>query len=201
MSILTRFGSMASQVPAPGHQRRFSLLPPEPITKPRCSVRKRRIPVLIAYLTADEVNQDLASRMADDCGVALILLSPRDRLPDGAFDAAIFDLDYLPAALRDEILANLLSQPTMFQVAVHTYNLLEGQIESLSQKGVSVYRRLERAVFLNLLVAWRLSSFARPPMTPVVSSEVENPFIRVISSLRAFVSTGDDGTPLFSRIQ
>jgi len=113
--------------------------------------------VLIAYLTTDEVNQDLAARMADECGAALVILSPRDPLPDGQFDAAIYDLDYVPPALRDEILAKLLCGPRLFPVAVHSYNLIDGQIEALFQKNVSVYCRLDRGVFLNLALAWRLS--------------------------------------------
>jgi hypothetical protein len=75
--------------------------------------------VLIAYLTTDEVNQDLATQMANDCGAALVVLTPKDPLPDGQFDAAIYDLDYAPAALRDEILERLTSGPNPFPIAVH----------------------------------------------------------------------------------
>jgi hypothetical protein len=121
---------------------------------------KRRIAVLIAYLTTDEVNEDLATRMTHDCGVGLVVLSPKDPSPDSQFDAVIYDLDYVPPSLRDELLAKLMCGPSSFPVAVHSYNLTDDQIKSLLQTGVSVYRRLEPALFLNLVVAWRLRQLA-----------------------------------------
>jgi hypothetical protein len=51
----------------------------------------------------------------------------------------------------------LTSGPKPFPVAVHTYNLPDDELKSVCRKGVSVYRRLDRTVFVNLLVAWRLS--------------------------------------------
>ena len=112
--------------------------------------------MLIAYPTTDEVNRDLATRMAADWDITLALVSPREPLPDGRFDAVIYDLDYVPAALRNQIVKRLISSPSQFPVAVHGYNLVESEIESLYLNGVPVYRRLDRAVFLSLIVAWRL---------------------------------------------
>lgn len=105
--------------------------------------------MLIAYLTTDEVNEDLANRMADDCGVAVAVLSLRDLLSNGRLEAVIYDIDYVPPNLRDEILTRLLSGAGSVPAAVLSYNLTDRQAESLRRQGVAVYRRLDRAVFVN----------------------------------------------------
>jgi hypothetical protein len=104
----------------------------------------------IAYLTTDEVNPDLAGRWADTCGCEVIPLSPSDPLPDGDFDAAIFDLDFLLPPLRQKVLAILLSDPLHFPVAVHSYNLRRRQANALRARGVLVRRRLERRILMRL---------------------------------------------------
>ena len=63
----------------------------------------------LAYLTTDEVNQDLAIRIAADCGTTLALLSPRDPPPNGRFDAVLYDWDFWPLHLRREVLEELLT--------------------------------------------------------------------------------------------
>jgi hypothetical protein len=104
----------------------------------------------IAYLTMDEVNPDLAGRWADTCGCEVIPLSPSDPLPDGNFDAAIFDLDYLLPPLRQKVLAILLSDPLHCPVAVHSYNLRQRQANALRARGVLVRRRLECGILMRL---------------------------------------------------
>jgi hypothetical protein len=111
----------------------------------------RSIAVLIAYLSTDEVNQDLAVQMAAACDIRLELLSPRDPPPDGQFDAFIYDLDYWPQ--RQEVLAELVRVRTPHAVVLHSYNLDEDQIEVLRSKGVSVSGRLDVEVFHALRLA------------------------------------------------
>jgi hypothetical protein len=106
--------------------------------------------VLIAYLTLDEVNADLALRLAAEGGTALCALVPREALPGVPFDALLYDWDSLPAERRDGVLAELLGGPLPCPVAVHGYNLDEGLGEELSQKGVAVYRQLGPEVFVQL---------------------------------------------------
>jgi hypothetical protein len=55
---------------------------------------------LIAYLTTDEVNLDLADRLATECGAILYPLSFRDGPPNGAFEAVLCDWDSLPPLWR-----------------------------------------------------------------------------------------------------
>jgi hypothetical protein len=104
----------------------------------------------IAYLTTDEVNPDLARRWAQTCGCEVIPLSPRDPLPDGEFDAAIYDLDYLLPPLREQVLTSLLSRPLHCPAAVHSFNLRKRQATALRTRGVLVRRRLERGILMRL---------------------------------------------------
>jgi hypothetical protein len=102
--------------------------------------------MLIAYLTTDDVNQDLALRLAEDCGETLCPLPPREA-PDDSFDAVVYDLDFLPPSLRESVLAELSSGRPLRPAAVHGYNLDERQEEVLLKNGVAVFRRLDADVF------------------------------------------------------
>jgi len=104
----------------------------------------------IAYRTTDEVNPDLARRWAQMCGCQVIPLSPHDPLPNGDFDAVIYDLDHLLPPLRQQVLTTLLSGPLHGPVAVHSYNLRQRQADALRARGVMVRRRLEREIFARL---------------------------------------------------
>jgi hypothetical protein len=116
----------------------------------------------IAYLTTDEVNQDLATQMAAECGVTLVPVTPQAPSPDGQFDAVVYDLDYLPPDQRQQILTDLSSHPVGRRVAVHSYRLADEQTETLCDNGVLVYRRLEPELFLLLqLLADEVRSDAR----------------------------------------
>jgi hypothetical protein len=103
--------------------------------------------MLIAYLTTDEVNQDLALQLAAGCDAVLCPLSPGDMPWNGLFDAMIYDPDYLPPARWREVLAELLAEPSPGPVAVHGYNLDEREARALRQHGVLVHRRLEPELF------------------------------------------------------
>src|SRR5260370_10311817 len=94
--------------------------------------------MLIAYLTTDEVNQDLAMLMAEECGQALCLLSLSHARPDGEFDAAVYDLDHLPAQRQQALLGEMLASPAAHPVAVHSYNLEDEWVEALRSQAVAV---------------------------------------------------------------
>jgi AraC-like DNA-binding protein len=97
----------------------------------------------IAYLTTDEVSQDLARRTADGCGALLEVLAQGSPSPEAACDAVLVDWDYLPADGRALILAALLAGLWHCPVAVHGYDLQDKLRDILSQKGVAIHRRLE----------------------------------------------------------
>jgi hypothetical protein len=104
----------------------------------------------IAYLSTDEVNADLARRWASTCSCEVIPLWPRDPLPNGDYDAEIYDLDFLPPTLRQQVLTNLLSGPLHCPVAVHSYGLSEQHASDLRARGVFVWSRLERVILVLL---------------------------------------------------
>jgi hypothetical protein len=109
-----------------------------------------RTTVRVAYLTTDEVNQELALQLAAGLGVDLCVLSPRDPAGLESFAGVLYDLDYLPESRRREILADLLAGPPPCPVAVHSYNLDADQERLLCENGVLVSRRLEAELFLRL---------------------------------------------------
>ena len=101
----------------------------------------------IAYLTTDEVNEQLAVDLANECGASLHVLSLRDSPPDGEFDAVLYDLDYFPTPQRQKLLSDLLAGPSPHRVALHSYNLEEYQIDALRGNGIAVHRRLGSEIF------------------------------------------------------
>jgi hypothetical protein len=106
--------------------------------------------VLIAYLTTDDVNLDLADRLALECGAILYPQTFRERPPDGAFEGVLYDWDHLCSQWRQQLLAELLARPAACPVALHGYAVEEEHGEALRRHGVGVFRRLERGVFLYL---------------------------------------------------
>src|SRR5437016_13201071 len=85
----------------------------------------------VAYLTADEVNVELARQWAAECGGHLQRIRPKDGVPYGRFDAVCYDLDDVPRERRAEILLVLLSGPITRPTAVHGYGLDDDQIGRL----------------------------------------------------------------------
>jgi len=99
--------------------------------------------VSIAYMTLDEVNQDLALEIADRCGENLATLASPAEAPPARCDAIIYDLDHLCATDRRQILDELTYQPAKRLAAVHSYHLPPRQVRSLRRNGVIVQRRLQ----------------------------------------------------------
>jgi hypothetical protein len=107
----------------------------------------------IAYLTVDEVNQDLALRLAADYGMTLSPHTFRDLPPDGQFDAVLYDWDHFPLSEQRKTLARLLDGPLFCPVGVHGYNVPEPQVEALRKKAVVVFHTRQPEVFLLLYLA------------------------------------------------
>ena len=103
-----------------------------------------------AYLTLDEVNQDWAERLAAQAGAELDVVSPRDLLAAGPFDALLIDLDSLPPGYRKAVLDDLLAGKQEAQTAVHSYHLRIRDARVLRRRGVIVARRLEVDIFHRL---------------------------------------------------
>ena len=112
----------------------------------------------IAYLTTDEVNQELALRWAAGQEAQLEVIWPRDEPPDGRFDAVIYDLDCLPPPLRQQLLTDLAGGGALWPAAVHSYALEGEQIKALLGRGVIVRRRLKATLFRRLSAAVRTKS-------------------------------------------
>lgn len=100
----------------------------------------------VAYVSLDEVHQDLACRMARASGVKLGLFWPDEPLPR-RLRAVVYDLDYLPIEYREGVLATLVAGPSPSPVAVHGYNLTGKQKSLLRRNGVVVRRRLGPSLF------------------------------------------------------
>ena len=56
--------------------------------------------MLAAYVTTDDVNSALAQQFAEECQTQIHDLRPGEMPSDLAFDAVVYDLDYLPAEHR-----------------------------------------------------------------------------------------------------
>jgi hypothetical protein len=89
----------------------------------------------IAYLTTDEVNKDLALRLAAQWDVTVCPLEPRDPPPDGQFDAVLYDWDHWPADRRPRTLTPASARPMRQPVALHSYGLEQEQARALRRGG------------------------------------------------------------------
>jgi hypothetical protein len=96
----------------------------------------------IAYATTDEVNQAWAARMTAESSGVLSILLPKGEAPDGLFDAVLHDLDSVPRARRQEVLAHLLSCQSTCPQGVHGYDLTDEQVHDLRRRGVAVSRQV-----------------------------------------------------------
>jgi hypothetical protein len=109
--------------------------------------------VILAYLSHDEVNLDLAQRLADAAGILLRPLFVRDKSSVVSADAVLWDLDCLPSAERAGALKALLAGPLTCPVGVHSYSLEWAKVQALRARGVAVCRRLHEGVVAHLVRA------------------------------------------------
>jgi hypothetical protein len=94
----------------------------------------------LAYLTTDEVNEEIALRMAAMYDANLVPLDPRDK--DTEYDAVLYDFDFLPAESRRKVLSDLLSAASKRPAALHSFNLDDRLRHDLQCKGVDVFSKL-----------------------------------------------------------
>ena len=117
----------------------------------------------ITYVSTDEVNQDLAARIAAKFGVGVCKRLPKDRMPDDLCDAVLYNLDDVPRAEQPAFLEwhclGIADCPT----AVHGYCITDEQAEALGRHGVAVADRLHPALLHSLCKAARRSRATVPP--------------------------------------
>jgi hypothetical protein len=86
-------------------------------------MKRKEFAMRIAYLSTDEVNKDLALRLAAQWEVTVCPLEPRDPAPDGDFDAVLYDWDHWPTDRRPKVLTHTAAGPIRQPVALHGYSL------------------------------------------------------------------------------
>ncbi len=129
--------------------------------------------MLFAYLTVDLVNQELALAWAEEDGMTLAILWPRDGLGREPYDGLLIDLDSLPEPEREQIWCWLLCGPRSLPIAVHSYHLGAEQAARLGTWGVAVFPRLAPHVLVHLKQAALAAQAAEmpehysPPRSPV----------------------------------
>jgi hypothetical protein len=114
---------------------------------------EREIIMRFAYLTRDEVNQDLAQAIAAEHGVELDVYARRDIIESREYDAVFCDLDSFPAEERDAILIAMADDRKDQPFALHSYNLEDRQLRLLQRNGVLTGKRLGSELFGRLLAA------------------------------------------------
>jgi hypothetical protein len=107
----------------------------------------------IAYRTTDEVHHALARTLAEACGAAVNVLSPKEAPAHDRYDAVLHDLDDVPRFRRREIITQLLAGPSDCPRAVHGYDLTADQVQALRQREIGVFRHLEPELFRSLRLA------------------------------------------------
>lgn len=100
---------------------------------------------MIAYLTHDEVNASVATRLARRLRAALTVLPARiaDQL---AAHVLLVDLDGLPREWRANLLARAAAGRLPPGLAIHSYQLSASERRQLRTAGVRVSRRLTAAL-------------------------------------------------------
>jgi hypothetical protein len=103
-----------------------------------------------AYFTNDEVNEDQALQLADECGVTLCCLFPTDAHGDEDFDAVLYDWDSLSAGQHQQVIFECLTGYASCPVAVHGFSLDAEEREALHNDGIAVFRHLDGHIFTTL---------------------------------------------------
>jgi hypothetical protein len=116
----------------------------------------------IAYASTDEVNQNLAVRIAAECGVEVCKRLPEDPPPDGLCDAVLYNLDDVPRAERSALLEGFRRGKPDHPTAVHGYDITDEQARTLSRNGVAAARRLHPALLRSLFTAARQNRVTVP---------------------------------------
>jgi hypothetical protein len=96
----------------------------------------------LLYLSVDEVNIAQALELADELGLDLEPVEPRDR---AHFSAGVLVLDW--DSISSELGTSVLRSADVRVVGVHGYNVPEPLESFLPERGVATGRRLSREVF------------------------------------------------------
>ncbi len=107
--------------------------------------------MFIAYVSPDEVHQDLAAQLAEERGVTLVSFAALAEMPLVPYPAVIYDVDYLTPEDRQRVFDELTGTPPTHVAGVHSYNLNAGRQKALRRNGVAVHRRLAAAWFGRLV--------------------------------------------------
>jgi hypothetical protein len=100
-----------------------------------------------AYLTRDEVNQDVALTLAAEQGANLDVHVHPDALKEGEYDAVFWDVDSFPAEERAANLASLADGPLNKPFGLHSYNLDAQELRLLQRNGVLTAKVLRGELF------------------------------------------------------
>jgi hypothetical protein len=128
--------------------------------------------MFVAYLTTEKVYRCQALQMAQENDILLCLLTPSDPPPGGQFGAVLYDWDSVPVEQRPQLLTELLAGRAPRPVAVHGYELREGEAASLRKRGVAVYRGLQPEVFRLLRLTAGRPADAGPEGHPVLEERL-----------------------------
>jgi hypothetical protein len=109
----------------------------------------------ITYVSTDEVNQDLAARIAAKFGVGVCKRLPKDRKPDDLCDAVLYNLDDVPRAERSALIEGFRCGKPDRPTAVHGYDITDEQARTLSRNGVATARRLHSDLLCILFIEAR----------------------------------------------
>jgi hypothetical protein len=107
--------------------------------------------VQIAYLTLDDVNQELIQGLAAGRGAMAVILDPRDLPVRDGSQAVFLDWDSWPHGQREETLRGLVTGGFPGPIAVHSYGISSRQVVALRQQGILVFRRLGPHAVCSLL--------------------------------------------------
>ena len=117
----------------------------------------------IAYVSTDEVNQDLATRIAAKFGVGVCKRLPKDRKPDDLCDAVLYNLDDVPSAERSALIEGFRCAKPDRPTAVHGYGITDEQAKLLGRNGIAVAPRLRSGLLRSLCQAARPGRATVPP--------------------------------------
>jgi hypothetical protein len=109
----------------------------------------------IAYVSTDEVNQDLAARIAAKFGMGDCKWLPKDRNPHDLCDAVLDNLDDVPRAERPALIEGFRYAEPDRPTAVHGYDITDEQARTLSRNGVATARRLHSDLLCVLFIEAR----------------------------------------------
>jgi hypothetical protein len=109
----------------------------------------------LAYLTRDEVNQELALTFASEHGVELDVLARGVALKGLEYDALLYDFDSFPSEEREANLVVVASYLKNKHLAVHSYNLEKRQLRDLRGAGALTAKQLREELFGRLLATIR----------------------------------------------